>query len=152
MAVYCLVMTKIQCMCNVQFTGEFACARSLNQLYYFVVFFSEEKSKLSGICLSFLIVFKNFLHFIFGIPIRSFGRLKRSIPNRITSMQIVSFHCRLSNFFFFKTETETEKAQAPVWYDIYRYIYLYVCKSKCKINWQTFWTRAVTRSTLDMLW
>lgn len=77
-------------------------------------FWKKNRNYLEFVCVvSFLIVFKFFLHFIFGIPIRLFGRLKRSIPNRITSMQIVSFHCRLSNFFF-KTETETEKAQAPV--------------------------------------
>lgn len=142
-------------MCNSQ-TNSHVPVHYTNYIILFHFFFwKKNRNYLEFVCVvSFLIVFKFFLHFIFGISIRLFGRLNRSISNRITSMQIVSFHCRLS-IFFFKTETEREKAQAPVWYDmiyIYRYIYLYVCKSKCKINWQTFWTRAVTRSTLDMLW
>lgn len=153
MAVYCLVMTKIQCMCNVQFTGEFACARSLYQLYYFVFFFGRKIEIIWNLFVLFPFWLCLNFFFISFLEFRFVHLVVWSVRFQIELHQCKLFHfivdCRI---FFFKTETETEKAQAPVWNDIYRYIYLYVCKSKCKINWQTFWTRAVTRSTLDMLW
>lgn len=95
----------------------------------FCCFFFRKKNRnyLKFVCVvSFLIVFKFFLHFIFGIPIRLFGRLKRSIPNRITSMQIVSFHCRLSNYiFFFQNRNRNRKGTSSslIWYiDTYTYM------------------------------
>lgn len=135
MAVYCLVMTKIQCMCNVEFTGEFACARSLYQLYYFVVFFFGRKIEIIWnlfvlfpfwLCLNFFFI--SFLEFRFVYLV------VWSVRFQIELHQCKLFHFIVDCRIFFSKQKPKQKRHKLQFEMIYIDTYTYMCvKANAKL-------------------